>query len=196
MNKIDTGLHLILGGARSGKSRLAQERAEQWLQASQAGLGENTASGATDLPHLTYLATATAGDDEMSSRIDRHKAERDQRWQTIEEPIALAETLAATPKNHCVLVDCLTLWLSNCLHRGVWERERQALLDAIDQRLADKTQTSASWILVSNEVGSGIVPLGQLSREFVDAAGWLHQALAQRADSVTLVIAGLPLQVK
>lgn len=183
MNKQNRGLHLILGGARSGKSRLAQQRAEQWLQS-------NTTGG------LIYLATATAEDEEMSSRIARHRADRDQRWQSIEEPIVLAETLAAVPQSHCVLVDCLTLWLSNCLHQGVWERECEALLRCIDQKSVEQKRNAAPWILVSNEVGLGIVPLGQLSREFVDAAGWLHQALAERADSVILAIAGLPLTVK
>ncbi|WP_444930952.1 bifunctional adenosylcobinamide kinase/adenosylcobinamide-phosphate guanylyltransferase [Microbulbifer sp. SSSA002] len=176
-------VHLILGGARSGKSRLAQQRAEQWLNSNSDG-------------GLTYLATATAGDKEMSTRIARHREDRDHRWQTLEEPIALAEALLATPKSHCVLVDCLTLWLSNCLHQGAWECERDALLRCIDERCTDGSSNASPWIFVSNEVGSGIVPLGQLSREFVDAAGWLHQALAERADSVTLAIAGLPLTVK
>ncbi|BBM03658.1 bifunctional adenosylcobinamide kinase/adenosylcobinamide-phosphate guanylyltransferase [Microbulbifer sp. GL-2] len=176
-------VHLILGGARSGKSRLAQQRAEHWLQS-------NNASG------LTYVATATAGDEEMRSRIAQHQSERDQRWQTIEEPIALAEALIAAPHTHCILVDCLTLWLSNCIHQGVWERERNALLQCIELKRSNPNNGATPWIFVSNEVGSGIVPLGQLSREFVDAAGWLHQALAERADSVTLAIAGLPLTVK
>ncbi|WP_020415300.1 bifunctional adenosylcobinamide kinase/adenosylcobinamide-phosphate guanylyltransferase [Microbulbifer variabilis] len=179
----NSNLHLILGGARSGKSRLAQQRAEQWLQSNNAG-------------GLSYLATATAGDEEMSSRIARHQGDRGQHWQTIEEPIALAEALDASPKSHCVLVDCLTLWLSNCIHEGVWAREREALMQRVDQRRNNSENNAAPWIFVSNEVGSGIVPLGQLSREFMDAAGWLHQALAERADSVTLAIAGLPLTVK
>ena len=181
MNSQKSGLHLILGGARSGKSRIAQQRAEQWL----------TANKSIESHGLIYLATATAGDDEMRARIAQHQSDRDSRWQTIEEPIALAKTLDSAPRESCVLVDCLTLWLSNCLHQGVWERERAELLACIDRRSND-----SPWILVSNEVGSGIVPLGQLSREFVDAAGWLHQALAERANSVTLAIAGIPLSVK
>ncbi|MCO1336155.1 bifunctional adenosylcobinamide kinase/adenosylcobinamide-phosphate guanylyltransferase [Microbulbifer sp. OS29] len=179
----NTGVHLILGGARSGKSRLGQQRAEQWLHRNKAG-------------GLTYLATATAGDNEMSTRIARHREDRDHRWRTTEESIALAGALVAAPESHCVLVDCLTLWLSNCLHQGVWEREREELLRCIDQRHTNCKSDTPPWVLVSNEVGSGIVPLGQLSREFVDAAGWIHQALAERADNVTLAIAGLPLTVK
>ncbi|WP_444913950.1 bifunctional adenosylcobinamide kinase/adenosylcobinamide-phosphate guanylyltransferase [Microbulbifer sp. TRSA007] len=178
-----SGVHLVLGGARSGKSRLAQQRAEQWLSSSSDG-------------GLSYLATATAGDQEMSTRIARHREDRDHRWQTLEEPTALAEALVTAPESHCVLVDCLTLWLSNCLHQGVWECEQEALLQCIDQKRTLANGNTPPWIFVSNEVGSGIVPLGQLSREFVDAAGWLHQALAERADSVTLAIAGLPLTVK
>ncbi|MBN8431556.1 bifunctional adenosylcobinamide kinase/adenosylcobinamide-phosphate guanylyltransferase [Microbulbifer salipaludis] len=191
MNKTHAGLHLVLGGARSGKSRLAQQHAEQWLQQAQGLAQTQVLPAKPPSTRLVYVATATAGDDEMSSRIAQHRADRDERWQTIEVPIALAETLASIADSRCVLVDCLTLWLSNCLHQGAWARERQALLQYLDTR-----SRSAPLIMVSNEVGSGIVPLGQLSREFVDAAGWLHQALAARAESVTLAIAGLPLKVK
>ncbi|WP_041522928.1 bifunctional adenosylcobinamide kinase/adenosylcobinamide-phosphate guanylyltransferase [Gilvimarinus agarilyticus] len=172
---------LILGGARSGKSRIAQERAEAWRE--QTG-GE-----------LYYLATAGAGDDEMRARISTHRAERDSRWQTLEEPVALAETLKQyRDQPVCILVDCLTLWISNCLHQNVWQQERDALLAEIETQVA--TDSALTLILVSNEVGSGVVPLGQLSREFVDASGWLHQALAARFNSVTLVVAGLPLSLK
>ena len=172
---------LILGGARSGKSRIAQERAEAWRE--QTG-------GA-----LYYLATAAAGDDEMRARINTHRADRDCRWHTLEEPIALAETLKQyRDQPVCILVDCLTLWISNCLHQNVWQQERDALLAEIDNQMA--TGSALTLILVSNEVGSGVVPLGQLSREFVDASGWLHQALAARFNSVTLVVAGLPLSLK
>ena len=172
---------LILGGARSGKSRIAQERAEAWRE--QTG-------GA-----LYYLATASAGDDEMRARINAHRADRDSRWQTLEEPIALAATLKQyRDQPVCILVDCLTLWISNCLHQNVWQQERDALLAEIDAQVA--TGSALTLILVSNEVGSGVVPLGQLSREFVDASGWLHQALAARFNSVTLVVAGLPLSLK
>lgn len=169
-------MELFLGGARSGKSRLAQARAEAIAQ------GE-----------LVYLATATAGDDEMHRRIALHQRERDNRWRTWEEPIQLAQVLAAE-RHSTVLIDCLTLWLSNCLHANCWEQERAHLLREIDSRLA--AGEAPQWIFVSNEVGSGIVPLGQLSREFVDASGWLHQALAERCQQVQLVVAGLPLHLK
>lgn len=174
-------MQLILGGARSGKSRLAQQKAEAWRK--QTG------------GQLLYLATGEAGDNEMHARIEAHRQERGAAWKTLEEPISLARTLSenAAPDT-CILVDCLTLWVSNCLHRGVWHTERDALLTCIDKM---RSQTmSPPWIFVSNEVGSGVVPLGELSREFVDASGWLHQALAERMDSVTLVVAGLPMSLK
>ncbi|WP_049722531.1 bifunctional adenosylcobinamide kinase/adenosylcobinamide-phosphate guanylyltransferase [Gilvimarinus polysaccharolyticus] len=172
---------LILGGARSGKSRLAQQRAETWRE--QTG-------GA-----LYYLATAGIGDDEMRARIAQHRADRDGQWQTLEEPVALAATLKQfRGQPVCILVDCLTLWISNCLHQGLWLTERDALLAELD--IQSEQAAGPELIFVSNEVGSGIVPLGQLSRDFVDASGWLHQALAARFSSVTLVVAGLPLALK
>lgn len=165
-------LELILGGARSGKSRLAEERA----------LGSERA--------LFYIATATAGDHEMTNRIEQHRARRDGRWTTVEEPLLLAATLRRLARDdRCLLVDCLTLWLSNCLQADCWSSERNALLAAV-------AELPGRVLLVSNEVGSGIVPLGELSRRFADESGWLHQQLAQRAQRVTLVVAGLPLELK
>lgn len=166
---------LILGGTRSGKSALAQRRAQ-----------------ASGLP-VTYIATATAGDDEMSARIRRHQLERPVEWALIEEPIALAEALrqSAAP-DRCLLVDCLTLWLSNLLgfaNEPEFQYERQALLDLLPQ-------LPGHIILVSNEVNMGVVPMGELSRRFCDEAGWLHQALAQQCQRVTLTVAGLPLLLK
>lgn len=163
---------LILGGARSGKSRLAEQRAE--------------ASGLT----LCYVATATAGDEEFARRIAHHRGRRDERWQTVEEPLKLAQTLLAhADAGRCILVDCLTLWLSNCLHTGVWAQEKAALLDALPG-------LPGHIILVSNETGLGVVPLGELSRTFVDEAGFLHQALGQLCHRVTMTVAGFPLELK
>ncbi len=173
-------MELWLGGARSGKSRLAQASAEQWQQR-QGG-------------QLVYLATATAGDGEMQARITQHQADRSAHWQTREVPLQLAQALAAGASSDIILVDCLTLWISNCLHAGCWLAERAALLQILDTQLA--TGLRPRWLFVSNEVGSGVIPLGQLSREFVDASGWLHQALAQRCEQVNLVVAGLPLCLK
>lgn len=164
--------HLILGGARSGKSRYGEQQAlevgQRWL----------------------YLATGQAGDAEMQARIETHQRERDSRWQLVESPRDIAAVLLE--HNHqdtTILVDCLTLWLSNCLHHNSWQKERKKMLDAV-------SIYRGRLFMVSNEVGSGIVPLGELSREFVDESGWLHQSLASVCDRVTLVVAGLPLTLK
>lgn len=163
---------LILGGARSGKSRLAEERA--------------LASG----KQLFYVATATAGDGEMVERIRIHQQRRDGSWQLLEEPVALAKLLRDHDSpDHCILVDCLTLWLSNCLYHECWEEQREQLLAVLPT-------LQSEVILVSNEVGSGIVPLGELSRRFADESGFLHQALAKLCGRVTLTVAGLPLELK
>ncbi|WP_309461085.1 bifunctional adenosylcobinamide kinase/adenosylcobinamide-phosphate guanylyltransferase, partial [Xanthomonas oryzae] len=171
-----TGMqHLILGGARSGKSALAERIALT------SGLA------------VTYLATAQAFDDEMQRRIAHHRSQRSPQWQCVEEPIALAATLQAhAAPDCCVLVDCLTLWLSNLLGHpdaGVFARERDALL-------ATLPQLPGQIVLVSNEVGQGIVPLGELTRRFVNEAGWLHQALALQCERVVFVVAGLPMVLK
>ena len=166
---------LILGGARSGKSRLAERLARE-----------------SGLP-VRYIATAQALDDEMQSRIASHRAQRPADWNVIEEPIELARVLRenAAPER-CLLVDCLTLWLSNLLlaaDQTTFAREREALLACL-------SQLPGRIILVSNETGLGVVPLGQLSRRFVDEAGWLHQALAERCERVQFCVAGLPMVLK
>lgn len=168
-------MELVLGGARSGKSAFAEQRLIAEPQA------------------LVYIATAAAGDREMSERIAHHRARRDDRWQTVEEPIALAATIGrATTEGRAVLVDCLTLWLTNLLlaeRPDVMQWELQALLDLVERR-------PGRVLLVSNEVGQGIVPMDALSRRFVDESGRLHQQLAQRCDRVWWVIAGLPQLLK
>jgi adenosylcobinamide kinase/adenosylcobinamide-phosphate guanylyltransferase len=162
---------LFLGGARSGKSRLAQSTAE-------ACTGP-----------LLYVATAEAGDDEMAERIARHRADRGARWTTIDCPLALAETIAAHPLQP-VLVDCLTLWLSNLMLGGhEVDRDVGALTSAIAAR-------RAPLFLVSNEVGLGLVPETPLGRAFRDEAGRLNQAVAAAAGSVIFVAAGLALRMK
>ncbi len=169
---------LILGGVRSGKSALAQRRAHE------SGL------------QLTYIATATAGDEAMAARIQRHRLERGDEWVLVEEPIALADALqqSAAP-DRCLLVDCLTLWLSNLLG-GSGPTFEQRFHDQRQALLALLPQLPGHIILVSNEVNMGVVPLGALSRRFCDEAGWLHQALAQQCQRVTLTVAGLPLVLK
>lgn len=166
-------LTLVLGGARSGKSRHAEALVE--------------ASGRT----CHYLATGTPGDAEMAARIEAHQARRGPHWVLHQEPLALAATLAAiTGPDRAVLVDCLTLWLTNLM---VAERDLDA---AAAELLAGLEHTNGPVVLVSNEVGQGVVPMNAMARRFVDQAGFLHQRLATLADRVDLVTAGLPLTLK
>ena len=167
-------IELILGGARSGKSRYAEERA----------------LALCDTP--VYLATAEALDEEMAARIERHQQGRDQRWRNIESPLELANSLVQFAEG-TVLVDCLTLWLSNCLHKSdvYWQQEKTALIERLASLPAE-----LNLLLVSNEVGQGIVPIDPLSRKFVDECGWLHQEIAAIADRVTVVQAGIATAIK
>jgi adenosylcobinamide kinase/adenosylcobinamide-phosphate guanylyltransferase len=168
---------LILGGARSGKSSLA----------------EQLASRSDKTVHYIATANSRLNDKEMAQRIDHHRQQRPAHWQTIEEPIQLAAQLQQLDSpNNCLLVDCLTLWLSNCLFNEsveCWPQQRQALVDAL-------LSSQAEVILVGNEVGSGIVPMGEANRQFVDENGFLHQTLASHCERVVFVAAGLPLVMK
>lgn len=163
---------LVLGGARSGKSQYAEALA----------IGSSK--------KLVYIATAEVLDQEMAHRVQLHQERRGPQWQTHAVTTALAQAL----QTHCqpdtfVLVDCLTLWISNCLHHGCWPTERTLFLSTL-------TQLPGMLAMVSNEVGQGVVPLGKLSRDFVDESGRLHQALATRCSHVTMVVAGLPQPLK
>jgi adenosylcobinamide kinase/adenosylcobinamide-phosphate guanylyltransferase len=164
---------LVLGGARSGKSAWAEDRALR------TGL------------RPVYLATAEALDDEMRRRIERHRARRAPAWNTLEVPIELAPTLAKeAAADRILLVDCLTLWLTNVMLAGRdLERERAQLVRALEA-------APGPVLMVSNEVGQGVVPTGAMARTFIDEAGLLHQALARHCDDVVLVVAGLPLILK
>ena len=166
---------LILGGARSGKSRYGEQQAK-----------------ATGL-YVDYIATAQGGDEEMIQRIALHQQQRPASWGLIEEPLMLANVLQQQDgEDRCLLVDCLTLWLTNCLcHQddNIWQQQRQQLFDILPT-------LKATVIFISNEVGQGIVPLGELNRRFVDESGWLHQDLAAVCDSVIWVVAGLPQVLK
>lgn len=205
-------IHLVLGGARSGKSRYGEALVRQYT-----ALGFDAC----------YVATAQALDDEMATRIAKHQAGRSDdgiEWQLFEESLALTSLLKRLAKpGRVILVDCLTLWLTNQLlasnvniddepaptewnatdfvvstsatstsddkAHASWQAEKTAFVDSL-------VELEGVVILISNEVGSGIVPLGELSRQFVDEAGWLNQAVATLADNVTLVVAGLPLALK
>jgi adenosylcobinamide kinase / adenosylcobinamide-phosphate guanylyltransferase len=165
---------LVLGGARSGKSRYAENLA------------------AASKKQVIYVATGQALDDEMKNRIAKHRQDRPAHWQTVEEPVCLAEVLAANAKpEQCLLVDCLTLWLTNILfdkhgqvQEDVFTTQTQALIEVLPQ-------LDGEIILVSNEVGQGVVPMAAMSRRFVDEAGRLHQQLAQCCERVIFVTAGL-----
>lgn len=168
-------IELILGGARSGKSRLAEQIARD------CGLA------------VIYIATSQPLDGEMSERIAHHRARRPDDWALVEEPIRLATVLRKHARaERCILVDCLTLWLTNLLMLDDpmrLEQERDALLGCI-------ADLPGRLLLVSNETGLGVVPMGELTRRYVDEAGWLHQALAERADRVIFTVAGLPMILK
>jgi len=141
-----------------------------------------------------YLATAEAGDEEMAARIAKHRQERGEGWDTREVPLDLAGAIATTQGRYQVmLADCLTLWLSNWLIR---EEDNSTLKNVCLDLVATVQESSTPTILVSNEVGWGIVPENPLAREFRDRAGWLHQLLAAAADIVVLMVAGIPLIIK
>ena len=168
-------MQLILGGARSGKSRLAEQTAKD------SGLA------------VIYIATAQAFDVEMQDRIHHHQAQRPGHWTVIEEPLYLANCLIELDQpNQVILVDCLTLWMSNLLMHENPELQMQQcqhLLDILPILESDV-------ILVSNETGLGVIPMGEISRKFVDESGRLHQQLGQIADKVVFCVAGFPMILK
>ena len=166
-------LTFVLGGARSGKSRYA----------------ESLIAACRRLPPWTYVATAEAGDDEMAARIEDHRERRGANWRTIEAPRDLPAALAACAGGP-VLVDCLTLWLSNLM---LAEMDIEQEIEKLEAALA---AAAAPVVLVANEVGLGIVPEFPLGRRFRDMQGILNQRIAARADRVVLMVAGLPLAVK
>jgi adenosylcobinamide kinase/adenosylcobinamide-phosphate guanylyltransferase len=186
-------LTLVLGGARSGKSRYAQSLCKSST-------------------HVIYIATASSGvgtdDHEMRERIARHRADRPTEWQTVEEPLDLSRAVREAPVEAILLIDCITLWISNLM----WEfREKPAaeqeklilakvdgLIDAARLR-AEKSiamGTAGEVVIVSNEVGGGLVPEHPVARAFRDLQGFANQRLARAADNVDFIIAGLPLRLK
>ena len=168
-------VQLVIGGARSGKSSYAEQVAKESGKA------------------VIYVATSEVRDNEMAKRVELHKAQRPAHWHVVEETFALSKVLREQSKeDNCILVDCLTLWLSNCLFGETdmeWSEVKSELLDTLEQ-------LPGQVIMVTNEVGCGIVPMGEMSRKYVDEAGWLHQAIAARVAKVTLVTAGLPMHLK
>jgi adenosylcobinamide kinase / adenosylcobinamide-phosphate guanylyltransferase len=165
-------LTLVLGGARSGKSRHAEELVT-----------------ATPAPWV-YVATAEPFDDEMKARIAEHRVRRGETWRTVEAPLDLAGAIESTPPGATVLVDCLTLWLNNLMYK---KRDIDTETACLEATLAARR---GPVVLVSNEVGSGIVPDNAEARRFRDLQGRLNQRIAARADHVVLLVAGLPMVVK
>lgn len=183
---------LILGGARSGKSAYA----------------ERLASG-SGRPVL-YVATATAGDEEMAARIAAHRMQRPQEWRTVEAPYNLWQAVHSNAQaGDAILIDCLTLWVSNVLLRelgdaaevesvpaATWTAIEAALSSEVEALIADAREWSLALLLVSNEVGMGVVPAFPLGRRFQDILGRVNQAVASKAEAVVLMIAGLPVDVR
>ncbi len=170
-------VYFILGGARSGKSCYAEQLAKAYEQQGK---------------RIIYVATAGRYDDEMIQRIEHHQQSRPKHWQTIEEQYDLAKIFAQyNDEQSVILVDCLTLWLSNllCQDDGQFQTYKNEFLNELQV-------TCATVILVSNETGLGVVPMGRLTRRFVDESGWLHQTIAQIADKVVFCVAGLPMVLK
>lgn len=174
--------HLILGGVKSGKSRYAENCVKRFLS-------ERRIEGES----VCLIATAESLDAAMAQRIEKHQAQRPPNWKVIEEPLHLAEALdKASSTASIILIDCLTLWLTNLLMK-----EDDSFLDGELEQFTKAVQHSqVPLIMVSNETNMGIMPLGQLTRDYCDRAGTLHQALAEIATCVDLVVAGLPLALK
>ena len=174
---------LILGGARSGKSFYAQELAE--------------ASGKS----VTFLATAQALDDEMAARIQRHRAERPAHWETLEIPRGLTSHLAQI-RSDVVILDCVTLLVTNLLMQSVKDDlvdEAPFMQDVhteVDELLAALRTKEQHWLVISNEIGLGLVPPYQMGRVFRDGLGWANQKLAREADEVIFMVAGIPMAIK
>lgn len=172
-------LTLVLGGVRAGKSRYAQRLAEKGKR-------------------VLFVATAEAGDAEMKARIDAHRQERPAAWDTLEEPVDLAGGLEPALYSYdTVLLDCLTLWVSNLLLRNPdLDSTRSDILSEVEKLLELYRNSNASWIVVSNEVGLGVIPPTELGRSFAEELGRVNQLVAAEADEVYFMAAGLPLTLK
>jgi len=178
-------IHLVLGGARSGKSSYAEQ--ETLLLAN------------SDKNSVTYIATATATDEEMVARINRHQVKRGKQWKLIECPLLLTKQISQATNENIYLIDCLTLWLNNLIYSletDILSDKDQLIAQEVDDLVYSLSHSNSTFIIVSNEVGQGIVPMGETTRLFVDHSGWMNQKIAAIADKVTLVVAGLPMMLK
>jgi adenosylcobinamide kinase/adenosylcobinamide-phosphate guanylyltransferase len=168
---------LIIGGCRSGKSRYAIEAANQFATRDKI-----------------FIATSVPFDEEMKDRIGRHRAERGNHWETVEAPVGLSDAIGSNRgEGHVLLVDCLTLWVNNLLMETT---DETVLQENFSELLETLNQIDCPIYLVSNEVGTGIVPENPLARQFRDLAGGLNQAIASLADDVVWMVAGIPVQIK
>lgn len=185
-------IHFILGGARSGKSHFAEQQVLELTKVQNK--------------QAVYIATASAIDSEMESRINKHQLDRNNKgdsWQLIECPLALSNRLAEldshNKNNNVYLVDCLTLWLNNQLYakyEATSAEQSEHLQKQIDTLLTSLNNLQLDIVIVSNEIGLGVIPMGESTRLYVDYCGWLNQGVAKIADKVTLVTAGIPLILK
>ncbi|HGJ67293.1 TPA: bifunctional adenosylcobinamide kinase/adenosylcobinamide-phosphate guanylyltransferase [bacterium] len=171
-------LIFITGGARSGKSTLAVELAKKY-------------NG-----KVTFIATAQAGDDEMKKRISLHKQERPQEWTTIEEPIDVASAIDSAVGYDIIIIDCITLLVSNLLCKNENMDETQWIFEKINDLVYSAKRFDGTVIIISNEVGMGIVPENKLARDFRDIAGKANQIIAGSADKVYVCFSGIPLLIK
>jgi len=172
-------LTVVIGGARSGKSRFAE-------------------SLCADFSRVTYIATARAEDDEMRARIARHRADRPAAWRTIEEPLAIADAAEqCAPDCDVILLDCLTLWVSNlCFARAGEPEEALRAGASLEFERLTAVSRRIDIVIVTNEVGCGLVPDSALGRLFRDLQGWINQDIARAADVVYHVVAGIPIAIK
>ncbi|GJH35778.1 bifunctional adenosylcobinamide kinase/adenosylcobinamide-phosphate guanylyltransferase [Paraburkholderia hospita] len=176
---ISRDLTFVLGGARSGKSLHAEQLAS-----------------ASALP-VTYVATARIGDDEFAARVARHRERRPTQWALLEAPLDLPQAIASIDRpEHCVLIDCLTLWLANLLCPADGSPPLADYLDRFAALETTLAQAQGKIIVVSNEIGLGVVPLGAATRLYVDELGRLNQRIAAISTQATMMVAGLPLQLK
>ncbi len=180
-------VRLYLGGARSGKSAFAEQQALRLLE-----------EGKRIHPQtcLHYVATAEPFDDEMKERISLHQARRDEQWVNHEYPVELPKALMEFKQHDVVLVDCLTVWLNNVIHYLGDNADSEQIKLKLNELTDALSQTQATVLCVSTEVGLGIVPMNALTRLYVDHSGWMNQAVARVAEQVDFVVAGLPMNLK
>lgn len=188
--------HLILGGIKSGKSLYAERLAADYLSSEIANDGSSSSSSSSSGSGVGVVVTAEALDDEMHVRIQKHKDQRPDGWLVVEAPVDISSAikrLADDPAINVILIDCLTLWLTNVLVKPALAGQ---LDDKVSELLSAVVQVGKPLIVVSNETNMGLIGMDALTRRFCDVAGKLHQELAKVCDHVDLIVAGLPLHVK